>query len=245
MVLTSFKTQVDAMSLPPKFIFRPILDNYTRVLAQNSFLRYYSNSLVVCVASVALSLVIGVPCSYILARYGFKRRRTLTLWILSVRVAPPITFLIPFFIMFRRLHLIDTFQGLIIIYTSVNLTLSVILVRGFFKDIPLESEESARLEGCTPIEVFLRISLPLALTGILATASLIFILTWNELMFALVLTNRSATTIPVGIFTYIGYNEIRWGELTAASTLALVPVLLFLIFSRNYLVRGLTFGAVK
>ena len=127
----------------------------------------------------------------------------MTLWILSVRVAPPITFLIPFFLMYRRLHLIDTYLGLILIYTSINLTLSIILVRGFFKDIPIESEESARLEGCSPLGVFLKISLPLALTGILATASLIFILTWNELLFALVLTNGHATTIPGGhIYLY-------------------------------------------
>ena len=245
MILTSFKSQVDAMSLPPRLFFRPILNNYADVLSQNSFLRYYLNSLIVCLASVTLSLIVGVPSSYVLSRFEFRRRKALTLWILSVRVAPPITFLIPFFLMYRRLHLIDTYLGLILIYTSINLTLSIILVRGFFKDIPIESEESARLEGCSPLGVFLKISLPLALTGILATASLIFILTWNELLFALVLTNGHATTIPVGIFTYIGYNEIKWGQLTAASSLALIPVFLFLVLSRNYLVRGLTFGAVK
>lgn len=147
MILTSFKSQVDAMSLPPRLFFRPILNNYADVLSQNSFLRYYLNSLIVCLASVTLSLIVGVPSSYVLSRFEFRRRKALTLWILSVRVAPPITFLIPFFLMYRRLHLIDTYLGLILIYTSINLTLSIILVRGFFKDIPIESEESIGLKG--------------------------------------------------------------------------------------------------
>jgi multiple sugar transport system permease protein len=245
MVLISFKGQSDALAIPPRIFSRPTLGNYVAAITTEGFGRYFINSLIVVLASVVISMSIGIPGAYALTRFEFRGKRQISLWILSVRIAPPIAFLIPFYVMYQRLHLLDTRVGLIIIYVAINLTITIWLMKGFFEDIPLEIEESALVEGCSPLQVFLGITLPLAMTGVAATAILIFIFTWNELMFAIVLTSNIAKTAPAGIYNFIGYNDIQWGELTAASTLVVIPVLVFILIMRKRLLRGLTFGAVK
>jgi len=245
MILTSFKNQVDALSLPPKLLFQPTIKNYVDVFTSIGFGRYYVNSLVVVILSVGISLLVGVPAAYALTRYDFRGKSQISLWILSVRIAPPIAFLIPFYVMYQRLDLLDTRLGLIVIYVAINLTMVIWLMKGFFEDIPPDIEESALVEGCSPFQVFWWVTLPVAMTGIAATAILGFIFTWNELMFAIVLTSNHAKTAPAGIYNFIGYNDIRWGQLTAASSIVVVPPLIFIITMRKNLLRGLTFGAVK
>lgn len=245
MVQTSFKAQVDALTLPPKWFFVPTIVNYVNALTTSGFGKYYANSLIVVAFSVGAALVIGIPAAYALTRFNFRGSRQISLWILSVRIAPPVAFLIPFYLLFQKLHLIDTRAGLVLVYIAINLTMVIWLMKGFFEDIPIEVEESGLVEGCTPFQVFSRITLPLAITGAATTAILIFIFTWNELMFAIVLTSNVAKTAPAGIYNFIGYNDVKWGELTAASTLVVIPVLIFVMIARRQLIRGLTFGAVK
>lgn len=245
MFMTSFKTQVDALAIPPKWLFVPTLDNYREAFMGNGFGKCYLNSLIVVILSVGISLIIGVPTAYALARFEFPGKKQLSLWILSTRLAPPIAFLIPFFIMYRFLGLIDTITGLVIIYVAINLTMVIWMMKGFFNDVPREIEEAALVDGCTHLKSLTRVVLPICLTGLSATAVLIFIFSWNELMFASVLTSNFAKTAPAGIYNFIGYNEVRWGSLTAASTLVVIPVLFFLLLTQRYLIRGLSFGAIK
>jgi multiple sugar transport system permease protein len=245
MLMTSFKEQVDALALPPKIIFVPTFVNYINALTTSGFAKYLLNSIIVVSLSLAVSLVIGVPAAYTMTRYEFRAKKQISLWILSVRIAPPVAFLIPFYLLYQRLHILDTRAGLAIAYVAVNLTMVIWLMKGFFEDVPIEVEEAALAEGCTPFQVFWRITLPLALTGVAATAILVFIFVWNELMFSIVLTSNIAKTAPAGIYNFIGYNDVKWGELTAASTLVVIPVVIFILVMRRQLVRGLTFGAVK
>ena len=245
MLSTSFKNELDAYSYPPKVLPPPTIRNYIDAFKESGFTRFYLNSIVVVALSVTISMAVGVPAAYAFTRYEFKGKKGLSLWILSIRIAPPIAFLIPFFVMYRRLNLIDTIMGLVIVYVAVNITLVIWLMKGFFEDVPRDTEQSALVEGCTPLQVFTRVSLPICKTGIAATAVLVFIFSWNELMFAIVLTNNLAKTAPAGIYNFIGYNEVRWGALSAASNLVVLPVLVFLLLTKRHLVRGLSFGAVK
>ena len=245
MLLTSLKEQVDALALPPKLFFVPTLVNYINALTTSGFGKYFLNSIIVVSLSLAVALLIGVPAAYTMTRYEFRAKRQISLWILSVRIAPPVAFLIPFYLLYQKLNILDTRGGLAIAYVAVNLTMVIWLMKGFFEDVPIEVEEAALAEGCTPFQVFWRITLPLALTGVAATAILVFVFVWNELMFAIVLTSNVAKTAPAGIYNFIGYNDVKWGELTAASTLVVIPVVVFIVAMRRQLVRGLTFGAVK
>jgi len=245
MILTSFKTEVDAIAMPPKWLFYPTLQNYLEAMVETGFSRYFLNSVIVACASILIVLAVGIPAAYSLARFNFKGKRDLAFWILSTRMAPPITFLIPFFIMFRSLGLIDTRLGLIILHITINLALVIWMMRGFFQEIPVEIEEAALVDGCNRVQVLLRIALPISVTGIASTAILSFIFSWNELMFAIVLTSNIAKTAPAGIYNFIGYQEVRWGELCAASVIVLVPVFIFIVLVQKHLIRGLTFGAMK
>jgi multiple sugar transport system permease protein len=245
MVLMSFKTGIDALAMPPKWFFHPVSQNYLETMVEKGFLRYFLNSVIVACGSISIVLAVGIPAAYSLARFNFKGKRHLAFWILSTRMAPPITFLIPFFIMFRRLELTDTRLGLIIIHITINLALVIWMMRGFFREIPVEIEEAALVDGCSRLQVFLKIALPVSVTGIAATAILSSIFSWNELMFAIVLTSNVAKTAPAGIYNFIGYQEVRWGVLCAASVVVLIPVFVFIVLVQKWLIRGLTFGATK
>ncbi|MCX6090277.1 MAG: carbohydrate ABC transporter permease [Candidatus Atribacteria bacterium] len=244
-VLTSLKTDVEAVAMPPKWIFRPIYQNYIEALIEKGFLENFLNSVIVACVSIFIVLLVGVPAAYSLARFSFRGKKDIAFWILSTRMAPPITFLIPFFLMFRTLGLNDTLVGLIILHITINLALVIWMMRGFFQEIPVEVEEAAMVDGCSPLQAFFKISVPIASTGIFATAILSFIFSWNELMFAIVLSSNKAVTAPAAIYNFIGYYEVRWGVLCAASVIVLVPVMVFIMLVQKNLIRGLTFGAIK
>ena len=241
----SLKTPADIISIPTKLIFTPTLANYLSVLSEGEFMSQFANSLIVGVCSTALSLIIGVPAAYTLARFKFRASDNLQFWILSTRMAPPVAVLIPYFIVFQKLHMIDTYPAIIIMHLSVNLVLAIWLMRGFFADIPDEINEAALVDGCTYWGAFFRINLPLAIGGMAATTILSFMFSWNELMFALTLTGTAVKTAPVGVFNFIGFEEVVWGPLMAATIVLLVPIIIFVTLVQNALVRGLTFGAVK
>jgi multiple sugar transport system permease protein len=244
--LTSLKTDVQTFAVPPVFIFTPTLQNYKDAFIGSwSQFPFVINSLIVTFVSTAISVGFGAMAAYGLARFKFRGSRDLAFWILSTRMAPPIAFIVPMFALMTALRLLDTYWALIIMYTGMNLSFAVWILRGFFLDIPRELEESALVDGYTRWQVFTRIALPLVKPGLAAVAVLSSIFAWNEFLFALILTQQNAKTISIGITGFSTSMGIRWGQFMAVGFVAILPILVFTFILQRYLVRGLTFGAVK
>lgn len=242
-VITAFKHGSEVFEY--RFIFKPTVNNFKNVLAEASFRRYYFNSLVVSGVSTLLALFIGFPLSYALVRFGFKGRENLSFWILSLRMIPPIVVAIPFFLMFKKIGLFDTLTGLVLIYTNFNLPFVIWILRGFIENVPVELEEAAMIDGCSRWDALRLVTVPISLVGIVTVAILCFIFVWNEFLFALVLTGVKSRTVTVAVFSFMGFAEISWGLMCAASVLASAPIVVFGIMVRKQLVSGLTFGALK
>ena len=242
MLMIALKNQVDNTAIPPVWIFRPTLQNFVNVLTGKSFVRFMLNSLVVGVGSTALGLALGLPAAYSIARH---KQRGLAMAILFARMAPFMSYLVPWFIMFRKLELIDSYAGLIASHLVISLPLVVWLMIGFFEDVPKEIEEAAELDGCSRPGTFLYVALPVSRNGIVATAVLSFIFSWNNFIFALILAGPRTRTVPVAVLSFLSYEQIDWGGLAAAATIITLPVLVFIFLIHKQIVRGLTFGAVK
>ncbi|HYB44526.1 MAG TPA: carbohydrate ABC transporter permease [Candidatus Methylomirabilis sp.] len=240
----SLKTDVEAMRVPPALFFAPTLDNYAAVF-QGKFARSFGNSLIVSVSTTLCAMLLGVPAAYALSRASFGRSRGLALWVLTTRMAPPIAFAIPFFLAYRWLGLIDTLSGLLIIYLTFNLSLVMWMMRTFFDGIPRSLEEAAAIDGAGPLQAFRRITLPLSGPGLATTAIFCFVFAWNDFFYALVLTRSRALMAPVAIVNFMNYEGWEWGKIGAAATMIMVPVVLFALTVRRYLIRGLTAGALK
>ena len=249
MLTISLKTEVDQFAFPPLwFVFTPTLDHYYDAFITRSFGDYLLTSAFVAVMSTACALVIGTLAAYALARFElpWKLNRRLSLWILSTRMFPAIVTAVPLFLMMRDLRLLNTRAALIIVYTAFNLPFVVWMMRGFFAELPRDLEEAALVDGDSRFGALLRIVLPLVAPGLAATAVFCLIVSWNEFLFALVLTQTDAAmTLPVGIAGRVTQYEIKWGVMSAAATVALVPILVFALALQKYLVRGLSMGAVK
>jgi multiple sugar transport system permease protein len=243
--LTSIKTEVDSMSYPPKWIFTPTVKNYVEVFRTTRLLRYTLNSLIVASLNTGACLALGTLAAYGLARFRFRGSENLSFWMLSVRMMPPVAAIIPIYIIMKTVHLLDTPWALVIIYLTFNLPFVVWMMKGFFEDIPREIEESALIDGCSETAVFRRIALPLVAPGLAATAIIVFIFSWNEFLFALILTGTKAVTLPVGIISFMKETGINWGYMTAGGIMALLPVIVFTVLVQKHLVKGLTMGALK
>jgi multiple sugar transport system permease protein len=243
--VTSLKTDVDALSFPPKWIFDPTLKNYIDILNTSPLVGYALNSLIVASLNTLLCLIVGSMAAYGLARFKFRGADNLAFWILSIRMMPPVAAIIPIYILMKNLRLLDTPWCLVITYLTFNLPFVVWMMKGFFEEIPREIEESALIDGCSDFSVFFRIALPLVAPGLAATAIMVFIFSWNEFLFALILTGTKAVTLPVGIIGYMKETGINWGYMTAGGILALIPVIVFMILVQKHLVKGLTLGALK
>lgn len=242
MLQMSLRPNKDIMGYSLWFV--PTLENY-RALWTGHFPKSFANSFAASASSTVLSLLIGVPAAYSLARWRFRARRAVAIWILATRMAPPIAFTIPFFLAYRYLHLQDTVSGLVIIYLTFNLSLVIWMMQSFFDSVPRELEEAAWIDGCTIWGAFRRIVLPLAAPGVAATGVLCFIMSWNDFFFALILTRTNAMTAPVAIVDFMQYEGWEWGKIAAAGTLVMLPVIVFTFFVRTYLVRGLMAGGLK
>jgi multiple sugar transport system permease protein len=224
--------------------FAPTLENF-RALWQGGFPRSFVNSLVVSLLSTGFSLILGVPAAYSLARWRFRGRHQVGLWILVTRMAPPIAFTIPFFLAFRWLGLLDTVWGLAIVYLTFNLSIVVWLMQTFFASVPRALEEAAWIDGAGVWTAFRRVALPLTAPGLAATAVLCFVFSWNDFFYALILTRTQASTAPVAIVNFLQYEGWEWGKIAAGGALVMLPVLLFTIVVRRWLVHGMTAGGVK
>jgi multiple sugar transport system permease protein len=259
MVLASLKSDIEIFDPEALFVFTPTLSNYLEVLtgstgeaqAQGSYMgastgpRALLASAIVTIVSTALAIVFGSAAAYGLARYRFTGSRDLAFFILSTRMAPPIAFVLPMFLVFKALNLLDTYFVLIIVYTGMNLSFVVWLLRGFFEEIPAELEESALLDGYGRLRVFWKIALPLAKPGIIAAAIFSAIFAWNEFLFAAILTADNVRTLPVAITGFSTSMGIRWGAFMATATVGVIPIFILTVLLQRHLVRGLTFGAVK
>lgn len=244
LVTLSLKTNRDIFAWPPRLLFEPTLANYA-ALWDTGFVKSYLNSAIVSVSSTVLALLIGVPAAYALSRAGMRHERSLSLVILTSRMAPPIAFTIPYFIVYRYVGLLDTRTGLILIYLTFNISLVVWLMRSFFDACPRSLEEAAWIDGATLWQGFVKIVLPISGAGIAATAILCFLYSWNDFFYALILTRNEAMTAPVAVVNFMNYEGWDWGKIAAGGTLVMLPVLLFSVLVRKFLVQGLTAGALK
>jgi multiple sugar transport system permease protein len=242
LVQLAFRPAADMFS--DELLFTPTLEGFTSLL-QGNFARSFGNSLLVSTLSTGLSLAIGVPAAYALARWKFRWRDQVALWILVTRMAPPIAFTIPFFLAYRWLGLQDTVLGLAIVYLTFNLAIVIWLMQTFFEAVPTALEEAAYIDGCSVWQAFWKIALPLTAPGLAATAVLCFIFSWNDFFYALILTRTNAITAPVAIVNFLQYEGWEWSRIAAAGTLVMFPVVIFTVLVRTWLVRGLTAGGVK
>lgn len=243
MVTLSLKTQVAATAYPPAlFHFKVTLAGYREVFAKNPFGTYTLNSLIVALGTTGLGLLLGLPAAYSIARW---REQWLAVLVLVGRIIPGISYLIPWYILFRKAGLIDTYAGLILSHLIVGLPLTIWVMVGFFEDVPAELEEAALIDGCSVYGSFWRVALPLTRPGIVATGILAFIFSWNNFLFSVILAGRDTRTLPIAVFNMISYEEVNWAPLAAAATLITLPVLLLALCVQRHIVAGLTLGAVK
>jgi multiple sugar transport system permease protein len=245
LVLSSFKDRVDAFAVPPKLFFEPTLDNYVTAFGQKGFTQNLLNSMIVSVCSTVLALLVGVPAAYSLARFQMRGNSTFMMFLLSARMLPAIVLAVPLFILFNQAGLIDNYLALILAYLTFNLPFVVWMMRGFFLAVPMEIDESAIMDGCSYIGAFVRVVLPLTLGGLAATAIFCMINSWNEFLFALILTGRHTATLPVAIPSLLTPYGTYWGQVAAVGTVTTIPVLIFAFAVQKYLVRGMTGGAVQ
>jgi multiple sugar transport system permease protein len=246
MMLDSIKSTPDITATPPVWFFTPTLDHFHNVLQIPSFpfSTFFLNSVIVATLSTLAVLLVGLPAAYSMARND-TGGRNFDFWILSVRMLPPAAILIPLYVFFNNLQLIDTLWVLIIIYMTFNIPLCVWVLRSFIREIPYEIEESAQIDGASVWQILWRIILPLIGPGLAAVAVLSFIACWNEFFFALVFTQSSAVTLTKGTAQFVGAYETLWGEIAAATTIGMIPPLILGFAVQRYLVRGLSLGAVK
>ncbi len=243
MVTLSLKPQVEATAYPPSFFrFTVTIAGYREVFTKYPFLLFTWNSLVVAVGATALGLAVGLPAAYSIARW---RQQGLALAILVARIIPGISYLIPWYIFFRTLRMVDTYQALILTHLIVGLPIIIWVMIGFFEDVPGELEDAALIDGCTYYGCFWRVALPLVRPGVVATAILSFVFSWNNFLFSVILAGRQTRTLPIAVFNMISYEEINWGTLAAAATLITLPVIALALVVQRHIVTGLTFGAVK
>ncbi|HQY91254.1 MAG: carbohydrate ABC transporter permease [Caldilinea sp.] len=242
MVLNAFKTPLQIIKLPPELIFQPTLRNFENVFGTQNFMRYILNSVIIGAGCTLVGLLIGLPAAYSIARY---RQNRLAVIILMARMVPGITFLVPLFIIFRRLGLIDTYTSLILAHMLVGLPFIVWVMVPFFESIPRELTEAAVMDGASALRTFVTVVLPLSGPGIVTASILSFVFSWNNFMFSIVLASNRTRTVPVAIYNFISYAQIDWGGLMAAAVVITLPVLVLAIITQRYVIRGLTAGAVK
>lgn len=246
-VITSFKTPEALFKIPADFFPKEFsLDFYISVFTSRNFGRYLINSLVVSFGSMIICMVVACLAAYAFGRLRFKGKKFFMNVVLAVNMFPAIAIVSPLFVTFRKMGLINTYWGLIIPYITFVLPLAIWSLAAFFKEIPMELEEAAKVDGCTHFQAFWHIILPITGPGLFSTAIIAFITAWNEFMFGLIfVTNEAMRTVPVGISMFQGEYELPWGDISAASVLLTVPVIIIVLIFQRKIISGLTAGAVK
>ncbi|MHB8276278.1 MAG: carbohydrate ABC transporter permease [Candidatus Humimicrobiaceae bacterium] len=251
-VTMALKPGVDILMYPPKFTFHPSIKSFLYILGigksagiGNYFLQGMKNSIIIVTCSVIISLIIGLPAAYILARYNFKGKESLAFTILSFRFAPALLIILPVYLIFKKIGLYNNYIGLIWVYQLISLPMIIWIVRGYFEDIPYEIEQAGMLDGYSKISIFMKLVLPLAKGGIAAGTVLSFIYCWNNFIFGLILGSTDIQPLTVQALKYISADAVRYPEIAAVCIGASIPVLILSIFLQRYLVTGLSMGAIK
>ncbi|WHH61119.1 carbohydrate ABC transporter permease [Petroclostridium sp. X23] len=243
MVLITFKS--DAEMYTTTFLFNPTLENYKAVLLRTDYFKAFLDNVIVSGGAVLVSVAVGVPAAYALARYNFKAKEDLAFTILSFKFAPEILVILPLFMIYQKIGLYDTYFGLIWVYQLITLPLLIWVVRGYFEDISVEIEQAAQLDGYAWYHVFWKILLPLIKPGLVAAALLSFIFAWNSFTFPLILSGFNIQTVTVASLKYIASDTVHYGQMAVAATISALPEVILALIIQKHLVRGLSFGAVK
>jgi sorbitol/mannitol transport system permease protein len=245
LALTAFKTELQAINIPPLFLFEPTLENFHEVQERSDYLLYAKNSLITSVMSTIIGLLIAIPAAYAMAFHKGKRDKDILMWMLSTKMMPAVGALVPIYVLAQKSQLLDTQLALIIVFTLSNLPIMVWMLYSAFKDIPHEILEAARMDGATLWQEATKVLLPLGMGGIASTGLLCLVLSWNEAFWSLNLSSAKAGTLATLIASYSSPEGLFWAKLSAASLAAIAPIVVFGWFSQKQLVQGLTFGAVK
>ena len=245
LVSSALKSPKDIWSIPPSFLFPLDTSHFLTVVKERGLLKYFSNSLIVSSGSTFISLILGSLAAYVLTRHSIKGGKHIAFWMISLRMMPPIVVILPLYILFTRLGLVDTHIGLIFAHITLNLPFAVWMLMGFFKEIPKEIDEAALIDGCTTMGVLFRVVIPLLKGGLIATGIFCILWSWNDFIFAFSLTSVEAATLPVLISGFLGDYVWEWSSFYASGVIAAAPIMLLALFTQKYLVRGMTFGAVR
>lgn len=243
MILISFKSDTEVFSTT--FVFNPTMANYQEVLLRSDYARYILDSVIVSGGAVLISIIVGVPAAYALARYSFPRKEDLAFQILSYKFAPEILVVLPLFMIYQKIGLYDSYVGLIWVYQLISLPLLIWVVRGYFEDISVEIEYAAQVDGYSWYQIFFKMLVPLIKPGLVSSALLAFIFAWNSFTFPLILSSNKVYPVTVAIMKYLGTDSAHYGQLAVASTVSALPAMIFALCIQKHLVRGLSFGAVK
>ncbi|MGI8476821.1 MAG: carbohydrate ABC transporter permease [Thermomicrobiales bacterium] len=244
-VLTGFKTEATAITLPPRLIFHPTLDQY-REIRGRGFFPFFRNSIIASLVSTAIVIVLAVPAAYALALRPMKKWKDVLFFFISTKFLPPAGIIVPLYVLYRDLNLLNTLQGLVIIYVAMNLPIAIWMLRSFFEEVPQAILDAARVDGAGVIREMVEILLPMVGPGLAATAFLSIIFAWNEFFFAVnLVATEKASTVPLFMQKFITSEGLFWAKLSAASTMAIAPVVILGWISQRQLVRGLSMGAVK
>jgi multiple sugar transport system permease protein len=244
-ILTSFKTPLLINEKTPVFWFTPTLENYRHLFTEFNFAHALQNSLIITSCATFFVIVLALLAAYALGRMDVRGGKHVALWMLSLRFMPPIAIVLPFFIAWQRLGIIDTHLGMIIVYIAFNLPFAIWLLRGFLVEVPRDLDEAAMLDGLSHLAILRRIILPVIAPGVAVTAIFTFVFSWNEYLMALILTTRNAITVPVTVSKFIQAYSILWGDVGASATIEILPVLVVVFLLQRHIMRGITLGAVK
>ncbi|PWJ46931.1 carbohydrate ABC transporter permease [Faecalicatena contorta] len=245
LVLTSFKTKLDAFAIPPKIFFKATLDNYYQAFIERGMLKSLKNSLIVMLATVSIGMVIGLPSAFAFSRFKTRGDKLMLNYLLGTRFTPFVVLALPLYLIMSKFGMLNSYVGIIVAHVSFNLPFIVWMMKGFFDAVPKEIDEAARVEGYSWFRVFVSIDLPLAKSGLAATSVFCAINSWNEFLMALILTGRDTATMPVAIPAMMTPQGTLWGQIAAVGTVITIPVLIFAIIVQKHMVTGMTMGAVK
>ena len=245
-LLTSFKNDRDVLVYPPLILFEPTLANYREVLlGPTNVVGNLVASVILALVTTALTMVIAVPAAYSFARLKVRGKKPLGFYVLATQFVPPMGLIIPYFLILNQAKGIDTYWGLVLIYLTFSLPFAIWLMISYFEDIPREMEEAALLDRATRLQAFLRVILPQARGAIAVTVTFVFLNAWNEFLFAVVISGAKVKPVTVAMYNYISVEQTRWGQLTAAALVAMIPVIVLGIIAQKDIVKGLSAGAVK
>ncbi|MCC7446734.1 MAG: carbohydrate ABC transporter permease [Anaerolineae bacterium] len=245
-ILLAFREPGDTYTIPPKLLFSPTFESFkVTFVSPGNNAPQLINSLIVSTGATLLSLPFSLAAAYSLSRFRMRGKRFIMMWYVSQLMAPPIVFVIPYFILMTQIGWAGTYQAMIVLLQTITIPFSVWLLKSFIDDMPVELEEAALVDGANRLTAFLRVTLPLALPGIIVTSMFAFVFSWNNVLFPLVLSKQRTATLPVGTISFFASTGVYWNQIAATAVIAMLPPMLIFLILGRYVVRGLTFGAVK